>query len=120
MQAAGKNLLLPAPQPGVEQIAQGIAEHVEAEYCGAQRHPRPDGQPGGLIHVAQPLQAQHAAPGRMRWWHPEAEKAQRGLDEDEVAQANGGHHDDDRRHIGSMWSSMMRKLLPPNACAALI
>jgi hypothetical protein len=38
-----KHRLLPAPQPGVEQVAQGIAEHVEAEDCSAQGHPWPDG-----------------------------------------------------------------------------
>src|SRR5262245_39697817 len=35
--------LLPTSEPRVEQISQGVAEHIEAEHCGAQGHPWPDG-----------------------------------------------------------------------------
>ncbi len=49
--------LLTAAQTRIQQIPQGIAEHIKAEHCGAEGDPGPDGQPGGLIHIAQPLQA---------------------------------------------------------------
>lgn len=35
--------LLPASQSGIEKVAEGVAEHVEAEHRSAQGHPWPDG-----------------------------------------------------------------------------
>lgn len=38
-----QSCLLPASQSGIEEVAEGVAEHVEAEHRGAQGHPWPDG-----------------------------------------------------------------------------
>ena len=41
----------PAPQARIEQIPQGIAQHVEAKHGQTDSHTRPGGHPGGLVHV---------------------------------------------------------------------
>ena len=35
--------LLTTTQTWIQQIPQGIAEHIKAEHCGAEGDPRPDG-----------------------------------------------------------------------------
>jgi hypothetical protein len=55
----------PPRNRGSSRSRRGITEHIKAEYRSAEGHPRPNGQPGCLVHAAQPLQAQHAPPGRM-------------------------------------------------------
>jgi hypothetical protein len=35
--------LLTTPEPGIQQVPQGVAEHIEAEHRGAQGYSWPDG-----------------------------------------------------------------------------
>ncbi len=62
---------LTAPQPGIEQIAHGIAEHVEAVDDKRQDKSRPERQPGSLPHVLAPFPTQHAAPAGNLGGQPE-------------------------------------------------
>ena len=47
------------PQPGIEQITQGVAKHVEAEDGDHQGHPRPEGESRIGLHVLTSLPIEH-------------------------------------------------------------
>ena len=67
---------LTAPQPGVEQVPEGVAEHIETENDQRQAQPRPERQPWGTLHVLTSLLAEHSPPARNLGGHSESEKAQ--------------------------------------------
>ena len=67
------------PQSGVEQIPEGIAEHVEGVDGNRQAEPGPECQPWGYLHVLTPFPTEQTPPARNRGWQPVSEKAQRGL-----------------------------------------
>ena len=47
----GQALRFAAPEPGVEEVPHGVAEHVETVDGNSQGKTRPESQPGGLLHV---------------------------------------------------------------------
>src|SRR5262245_35486328 len=63
-----------ALQPGVQEVAEGVAEHVEAEDGEGERDGGPDGEPGRAVHVVEAVEREHAAPRRMGRRHAEAEE----------------------------------------------
>ena len=91
---------LTAPQPGIEQIAHGIAEHVETVDDQRQEKSRPERQPGRLLHVLTPFPAQHTAPTGNLGGQPESEKAQRRLGNDDPANVDREDDDEGRHDIG--------------------
>ena len=50
------------PQPGIEQIAQGVAKHVNAEDGDHQGQPRPEGESRIGLHVLTALPIEHPPP----------------------------------------------------------
>src|SRR5690348_3139812 len=92
---------LSAPlQLRVPRVAQRISEEVEAEDGEADGQAGEDGEPGGLLHERASGAAQHEAPrgvGRLR---AHAEEAQRGLDEDRVAEPDRRDDQDRRGDVG--------------------
>ena len=67
---------LTSPQPGVEQVPEGVAEHIETENDQRQAQPRPERQPGRLLHVTTPFTAEHSPPAGNLGRQTESEKAQ--------------------------------------------
>ena len=51
-----------APQPGIEQVPEGISEHVEGVDDQREEKPRPERQPGRLLHEPAPFAAEHRSP----------------------------------------------------------
>ena len=70
---------LTTAQSGIEQVPEGISEHVEGVDDNRQEKPRPECQPGGLLHVSTSIPAEHASPAGNLDGQPVSEKAQRGL-----------------------------------------
>ncbi len=88
---------LPAPQPGIEQVPHGVAEHIETVNDNRQAKPWPERQPGRLLHVLASFPAEHPSPAGHLDGQPESEEAQRGLGNDDPANVDR-EDDDDRRH----------------------
>ena len=61
---------------GVEQVAQRVAEHVDAVHHDGQAQARPDRQPRRHLHVLAAFPAQHPAPARHPGRQAEPQKAQ--------------------------------------------
>ena len=76
---------LTAPQPRVEQIPEGISEHVEGVDGNRQGKPRPERQSGRLLHELAPFPAEHPSPAGNLDGQPESEEAQRGFCNDDPA-----------------------------------
>src|SRR5262245_66677247 len=76
------------PQFGIENIAQAVAQQIDAEYRDKNCQARKNRQPRRAIDVTTPL-AQHGSPGRNMHGHSKAEKAQ------------ACFRDDDDRHAES-------------------
>ena len=72
-------IALSAPQPRIEQIPHGIAEHVESVNDNRQAKPRVECQPGRTLHELTPFLAEHPSPARNLEGQPVSEKAQRRL-----------------------------------------
>ena len=70
---------LTTPQPGVEQVPHGVAEHVEGVDDKRQANPRPEGQPRCLLHISTSIPAEHASPAGNLGRQTISEKAQGGL-----------------------------------------
>ena len=68
-----------APQAGVEQVSQRVAEHVGAPDDDEQGKPGKEAQPGVFFHIPAAFSAQHAAPTGLRRRNPESQKTDRGL-----------------------------------------
>ncbi len=88
---------LTALKSGVEQVPEGVAEHVEGVDDNRQEKPRPEGQPGGLLHEAAPFPAEHPSPAGHLDGQPESQEAQRRLGNDDPADVDA-EDDDDRCH----------------------
>ena len=88
---------LTALKSGVEQVPECVAEHVEGVDDNRQEKPRPEGQPGGLLHEPAPFPAEHPSPAGNLDRQPESQEAQRCLGNDDPANVDG-EDDDDRRH----------------------
>ena len=109
---------LTAPQPGIEQVPEGVPEHVEGVDDNRQEKPRPEGQPGRLLHEAAPFPAEHPSPTGYLDGQPEAEETQRRFGNNDAADVDG-EDDDDRCHdIGSTWRVRIRPMGVPTARAA--
>ena len=91
---------LSAPEPGIEQIPHGIAEHVEGVDDNRQGRTRPESQPWRQLHVFTPFPAEHTTPARNLQWQTESEEAQRGLGNDDPADVDGEDDDDGCHNIG--------------------
>ena len=68
---------LTALQPGIKQVPHRIAEHVEGVDDNRQAQPRPEGQPGGHLHVLTSFPAEQTSPAGNLDGQPESEEAQR-------------------------------------------
>ena len=88
---------LPAPYPGIEQVPDGVAEHVEGVDGNRQGKTRPERQPGRLLHVLPPFPTEQTPPAGNLDGQPLSEKAQRGLGNDDTANVDR-EDDEDRRH----------------------
>ena len=75
---------LTTPQPWVEQIPHGIAEHVETVNENLQAKTRPESQPWGHLHVLKPFPAEHTTPAENLDGQSESEETQRGLGNDDA------------------------------------
>ena len=67
---------LSASQPGIEQVSDGVAEHVERVDGKRQAKTGPERQPGALLHVPASFPAEHPSPIRNVGWQAVAEEAQ--------------------------------------------
>ena len=91
---------LTALQPGIEQVPEGISEHVEGVDDNRQAEPGPERQPGRLLHVLTPFYAEQTSPVGTAGGQPESEEAQRSQAEDVASDADAENDDDDRHNIG--------------------
>ncbi len=91
---------LTTTKSGVEQVPEGISEHVEGVDDNRQAEPRPERQPGRLLHVLTPFNAEQTSPVRTAGGQPESEEAQRSQAEDVASDADAENDDDDRHNIG--------------------
>ncbi len=91
---------LSAPQPRVEQVPEGVSEHVEGVDDKRQAMPWPERQPGRLLHVLTPFYAEQTSPVRTPGGQPESEETQRSQAQDVASDADAENDDDDRHNIG--------------------
>src|SRR5262249_18446417 len=64
-------------QPGVENVAQCIAEQVEGEHGDRDRRAGEDGEGRRPLEPPPTADGQHPAPGRVGWRHAQAEEGER-------------------------------------------
>src|SRR6478672_7583524 len=84
--------------PWIEDIAQAVAQQVEAHHDEEDGKPGRQGRPPGLGQELARLR-DHAPPFRSRRRRAEAEEAQRAGGQDGEAHADGSPHDDRRHHV---------------------
>src|SRR5215831_11437277 len=102
----GLGLPLPStPQLRIPRVTKRITEEVEAQDGQADGHAREDREPRGLLHEGAARTRQHEAPRRRRRLGPDTEERERRLDQDRVAQPDGGDDQDRRRHV---WQDVAR------------
>src|SRR5215468_5702926 len=82
-----------AAEARIEHVAEGVAEHVEAEDGEGDGGTGEDGHPRRALHEGAARAREHGAPGRAGRRDAEAEERERGLGEDDPAQPDGGHDD---------------------------
>jgi len=63
----------------IEQVPEGISEHVEGVDDNREEKSRPECQPGRLLHEPAPFAAEHASPAGNLDGQPESEETQRRL-----------------------------------------
>src|SRR5882724_1251744 len=90
------SLALP-PELRVPRVPQRITEEVEAQDGQADRQPRENREPRGLLHEGAARAAQHQAPRRGRRLGADPEEGERRLDQDRVAEPDGRDDQDRRR-----------------------
>src|SRR2546426_7638073 len=82
----------------IEGVAESVAEEIDGqhrdEYARAGVNRKPRLAPDVTLRVRQ-----HVSPRRYRWVDAEAEERQRGLEDDAVAEAQGGRDDDRRERV---------------------
>src|SRR5439155_9153524 len=83
-----------APEPGIQDVAEGVAEQVRAEHGEADRDPGEEHQVGRLLRVLRGRDGEHAPPRRVRLRHPEPEERQRRLDEDSAPELSRAEDDE--------------------------
>ena len=69
----------------IEQVPEGVAEHVEAVNGNRQEKTGQESQPWGHLHVLKPFPAEHPSPTGNLDGQSESEEAQRGLGNDDAA-----------------------------------
>ena len=74
---------------GIERVAQGIAEQVEAEHREADSDSLEDRYPGGALGVLLGPALEHQAPGRSRFLNPQPQERQNRLEQDRLADEAG-------------------------------
>ena len=67
------------PEPWIEQVPHGVAEHVQAIDGNGQEEARPESQRRQDLHVLAPFTAEHTPPVRNPRGQTESEEAQRSL-----------------------------------------
>lgn len=82
-----------APQPGVEQVPQGVAKHVYGVDYETQADSWPQSKPWGQLHVLAPFPAEHTTPASNIGREAEPEEAQRSLSQNDTTYP-GGEYDD--------------------------
>src|SRR2546425_769428 len=87
------------PELRIPRVPQRITEEVEAQDGQADRQAREYREPRGLLHERAAGARQHQAPRRGRRLGPDAEEGERRLDQDRVAEPDGGDDEDRRRHV---------------------
>ena len=70
---------LSTTKSGIEQIPEGVAEHVEGVDDKRQAKPRPESQVWRHLHELTPVPAEQTSPLRNRGWQTVSEEAQRRL-----------------------------------------
>src|SRR5215470_18709441 len=90
---------LPIPQARIQEIPKRVAEHVEGEHDNADGETGENGEVWRRLEVAPTFAAQHTAPRRGRRGRAETQKAQRGLDDDRVAEPHGRDHENRREDV---------------------
>src|SRR5438105_6585096 len=88
------------PPLRIDDVAQAVAEQVEAEHRDHQREPREQRDPPFARHHEAGALRDHDAPLRGRRSHAEANERQAGGVEDGVAHGQRHLHDHDRHDIG--------------------
>ena len=94
-----------APQPRVEQIPHGVAEHVETVHGNRQAKTRPESQPWRHLHVETPLPAEHTPPARNLGRQTESQEAQGSLSHNHRTDVDAEYDDYRRRNIGQDMSN---------------
>src|SRR5205085_3382553 len=80
-------------------VTERVAEQVEREHGQADREAGEDREPRRLLHERAARAAQHESPRRRGRLRPDTEEAQRGLDEDRVAEPDRRDDEDGRGDI---------------------
>src|SRR5215213_3718020 len=88
-----------ATQAWVEHVAEGVAEHIEAEDGEGDGQAGPDAEQRLPRDERSTDAAEHAAPGRHRWRDAEAEEAQRRFGEDRRTELHGGEDQQRREDV---------------------
>ena len=91
---------LTAPQPGIQQIPHGIAEHVETVDDNRQAQAWPERQPRRRLHVSAPFPAEHPSPAGKVDGQTESQEAQRRLRQNHPPDVDGEDDDEGRHNIG--------------------
>ena len=91
---------LSTPQPRVEQVPEGIAEHVEGVDGNRQAEPGPECQPGRRLHEPAPFPAEHPSPAGNLDRQTESQEAQRSLGNNHPPDVDAEDDDDSRHNIG--------------------
>src|SRR5215208_5006394 len=84
--------------PGIEGLADAVAEEVEAEDGEEDRHPREEGHPPGRREVGLGLE-EHRAPAWLPRLGPETEVRQSGLGDYRVAHSERSLDQDGRQRV---------------------
>ena len=92
---------LAAPEPGVEEVPHGVAEHVETVNDNSQERPRPERQPWRHLHVLTPFPAEHTSPAQES---PMADRIRGSSEKPQLRitppTVDAEYDDDDRHNIG--------------------
>src|SRR5256884_7018804 len=96
-------------QSRVEGVADGVAEDVRGEHGYEDRDAWKRNQESRPEKVALRVR-QHVAPARCRWLDAEAQEVQRGLDQDDLADAQAGRDDQHWQHVGKEVSNHQTRI----------
>ena len=91
---------LTTTKSGIQQVPEGVTEHVEGVDDNCQAEPRPERQPWRHLHESTPFAAQHPSPAGNLRGQTESEEAQRRLTDNHPADVDGEDDDDGRHNIG--------------------